>query len=92
MTDTTLNLDDLLAKAEAATNWERDGRFNQIFSPQTCIALIAAARERDRLRERNVALEELLVCYRIGRRPTEKLYRKLDKTKQALKEQDGKEA
>ena len=27
------------------------------------------------------ALEELLVCYRIGRRPTERLLNKLEKTK-----------
>ena len=39
----------------------------------------------DALVERIDALEELLVCYRIGRRPTEKLHKKLDKTKAALK-------
>ena len=40
----------------------------------------------DVLKERNEALEELLICYRTQKRPSEKLYRKLDKTKQALKE------
>lgn len=30
------------------------------------------------------ALEQLLVCYRIGKNPTEKLHNQLDKTKKAL--------
>ena len=47
------------------------------------------AEERcDELQKRNEALEELLVCYRLQKRPPEKLFNKLDKTKQALK--DGK--
>jgi phage pi2 protein 07 len=35
--------------------------------------------------ERIEAIEQLLVCYRLGKRPTEKLFSKLEKTKQALK-------
>ena len=30
------------------------------------------------------ALEQLLVCYRVGKNPTEKLHTRLDKTKKAL--------
>jgi len=42
--------------------------------------------DNKRLRERLDAVEELNVCYRLGRQPSEKLHRKLEKTKQALKE------
>ena len=35
--------------------------------------------------ERIEALEQLLVCYRVGKNPSEALHRKLEKTKQALK-------
>ena len=37
------------------------------------------------LEERIEALEQLLVCYRVGKNPSEALHRKLEKTKQALK-------
>ena len=40
------------------------------------------------LEERIEVLEQLLVCYRVGRNPSEALHRKLEKTKQAL-EKDG---
>ncbi len=36
------------------------------------------------LKARNEALEQLLVCYRVGKNPSEALHRKLEKTKQAL--------
>lgn len=49
--------------------------------------------ERDRLKARNEALESLLVCYRVGKRPTEALLKKLDQTRAAtaLKEGEGDE-
>jgi hypothetical protein len=37
------------------------------------------------LEERIEALEQLLVCYRVGKNPSEALHRKLEETKQALK-------
>ena len=40
--------------------------------------------ENKRLKELVEAKDELLVCYRLGRRPTEKLMKKLDKLKAAL--------
>ena len=36
------------------------------------------------LRDRLAAVEALNVCYRIGKRPTEKLMSQLDKTKKML--------
>ena len=36
------------------------------------------------LKERNEALEQLLICYRVGKNPSEKLHKMLDRTKQAL--------
>lgn len=38
-----------------------------------------------KLEERIEATEQLLVCYRVGKNPSEALHRKLEKTKQALK-------
>ena len=32
------------------------------------------------------ALEQLLVCYRVGKNPTEKLHTKLEKTKKAMED------
>ena len=46
-------------------------------------ALVA---ENAALRERVDALESLLVCYRVGKRPTEALLKKLDTTRAALGE------
>lgn len=40
--------------------------------------------ENKHLRARLDAVEQLTACYRLHRRPTEKLLRLLDKTKQAL--------
>lgn len=37
-----------------------------------------------KLKARIEALEQLLVCYRIGKNPSEKLHKMLDKTKQEL--------
>ena len=39
--------------------------------------------ENKRLKELLEAKDELLVCYRLGRRPTEKLMKKLDRLKAA---------
>ena len=39
------------------------------------------------LRERLDAVEDLAACYRLQRSPTEKLFKRLEKTKQALIEQ-----
>ena len=39
------------------------------------------------LRERLDAVEALTACYRLQRSPTEKLFKRLEKTKQALIEQ-----
>ena len=50
--------------------------------------LIAARAEVTRLRERNDALEKLLVCFRIGRAPSEKLHRELERTREALSATD----
>ena len=48
--------------------------------------IVQCCNSHDALVDRIEALEELLVCYRIGRRPTEKLHKKLDKTKAALQQ------
>jgi len=42
-----------------------------------------------KLLDRIAALESLLVCYRIGRSPTDALFRKLDKTKAETDEIKG---
>jgi hypothetical protein len=42
---------------------------------------LEAADEIERLRARNVALEKVLVCYRTGRQPTEKLHQELKATR-----------
>jgi allophanate hydrolase subunit 1 len=47
--------------------------------------LMEANKRTERLEERIEALKQLLVCYRIGKLPTEKLHQLLDKTKKALK-------
>ena len=69
MTDVTLDLDDLLAKTEAvirekveltvATSNSALAGWLEATQPQTVRALIAAARERDRLRE---TLEKVVKC------------------------------
>ncbi len=42
--------------------------------------------ENKLLKERLEALEALLICYRVQKNPSEKLHKKLDKTKRALEE------
>ena len=43
--------------------------------------------EKERLRELVKSKDELLVCYRIGKKPSEKLLDKLYRLEQALKEE-----
>ncbi len=44
--------------------------------------------ERNKALEKRIeALEQLLVCYRLGKRPSEMLSKKLEKTKEALIEE-----
>jgi len=42
-------------------------------------------KDNKQLKLRVEALDELLVCYRVGKRPSEQLFAKLEKSKQALK-------
>lgn len=42
--------------------------------------------ENEHLRARLDAVERLLVCYRIGKQPSEKLHRDLERTRRALAE------
>ena len=47
--------------------------------------LTALRADNKRLRERLDAVEDLAACYRLQRSPTEKLFKRLEKTKLALK-------
>lgn len=42
--------------------------------------------ENEKLREGINAKDELLICYRLGKRPSEKLFNKLDKLDKLLEE------
>jgi len=44
------------------------------------------AAHRDRLRDAALAYQELATCYRIGKRPTEKLFERLRRAHAALQE------
>ncbi len=44
------------------------------------------AKKLERLRDAALAYKELATCYRIGKRPTEKLFDRLDKADAALAE------
>ncbi|KKL80983.1 hypothetical protein LCGC14_1999290 [marine sediment metagenome] len=57
-----------------------------IIGQQLQAELDTANKENKRLRDRLDAVEQLAACYRMQRRPTEKLFCLLDKTEQALKD------
>lgn len=46
--------------------------------------------QRDALLEAAKAYQELAICYRIGKRPTEKLFSRLEKAKTAIAESEPK--
>jgi hypothetical protein len=49
---------------------------------------VALRADNQRMREAALAFQELTVCYRINKRPSEKLFKRLDQARAAL---DGKE-
>jgi hypothetical protein len=51
-----------------------------------CTHYLSMARELREANERVSALEQLVVCYRVGKRPSEKLLAELDRTRKALEE------
>ncbi len=48
-------------------------------------ALIRAAEERDALLAACGAKDDLLACYRLGKRPSEALFKRLDKANEAIR-------
>jgi hypothetical protein len=61
----------------------RNARFISLANPATVAQM---ARELREANERVSALEQLVVCYRVGKRPSEKLLAELDRTRKALEE------
>jgi len=62
-----------------------DGDIYKVSEVDPVIAKLEA--EKERLRELVKSKDELLVCYRIGKKPSEKLLDKLYRLEQALKEE-----
>lgn len=60
-----------------------------VFAHNHWPAILAAIEERDRLRELNECLERLLVCYRLGRHPSDKLLDSIERLRARVAELEG---
>jgi hypothetical protein len=65
---------------------EREAELAETMCCDTCEELRV---ELTGLRAAALAYQDLAVCYRLGKRPTEKLFKRLDKAKAALRQEGG---
>ena len=78
-----------ISKLEKTLHQERNKWHKVINDQQAELATAKAAlaqmrNENSAIRLRNEAVEEMMICYRIGKKPTEELFDKLDSSKKML--------